>query len=596
MKRRLAFWSFILLFLGGINVAFLYNLKNLPYANYYVLLLAINIDLIALIIITAIILRKLIKVYLGKGRNILRKKLANILFLYLFLPILLLNVISTIVVLQSTKAYLSSKTKALSSYAERVYRNLYSSELLRVENYRSVIGALLEEDLLEEVRRLKGVKSVVMVGECEFEVSEGERTYILCLNTGKGSYRVVVDKDLNLIRDVSEFGKLALDVRAFVKTRDIISGVFVFFIVFITLMTLLATVWIGMLIAKHISEPIERLSRKAMGIAKGDLSVEIDVEKTGDEIEELSRSFRRMKENLRGMYERLERERDFLGKLLDVLPVGILYVSPEVVRANRTFLEMVGKVMGPKELEAKVSKEQHLRMERIGGSGGDIYILEDVSSIVAAERFRTWQEAVKRIAHEIKNPLTPIRLNLERLSRYVEEGKRSSEELVEMVKAILKEIDRISGLINRFKHFSLSQPVRFEEVSIRDVVSRIGKLYTSAGIDVTLEGDRKVKGDPALLRELFLNLINNSVEGGARRVVITVDDEYLDYRDDGRGLREDELESVFVPYYSGNPKGMGLGMAIVKKIVEDHGWSIEALPSKRGAHFLIAFRSKNSSA
>ena len=132
MKRRLAFWSFILLFLGGINVAFLYNLKNLPYANYYVLLLAINIDLIALIIITAIILRKLIKVYLGKGRNILRKKLANILFLYLFLPILLLNVISTIVVLQSTKAYLSSKTKALSSYAEMVYRNLYSSELLRV--------------------------------------------------------------------------------------------------------------------------------------------------------------------------------------------------------------------------------------------------------------------------------------------------------------------------------------------------------------------------------------------------------------------------------------------------------------------------------
>ncbi len=589
MRGRLLIAALLVAAVVGINISFINNLRNLPYANYYVLLLAINIDLIALIIVTAVILRKLIKVYLGKRRNILRRKLANILFLYLFIPLLLLNVVSIVVVIHSTKAYISSKTIALSTFAERVYRNLYSSELSKVENYRNVLTALLKAGLYEEASRLEGVESVVRVPECDFEVAEGEFSYTLCIDAEGDRYRVVLRKDLGLIRDVSEFGKLALDVRAFVKTRDIITGVFVFFIVFIALITLLATVWLGMLVARHISEPIEKLSDKAMRIAKGNLDVEVEEERTGDEIEELFKSFRRMKENLKEMYSRLQRERDTLEKLLDALPVAVLYISPTERRANRTFLEMFGDVKDPEEVKELIQRNDNYRLEKVKVGEGEIYIVEDVSSIVLAERFRTWQEAVRRIAHEIKNPLTPIRLNLERIARYTEDGKIEPEKFREIVRIILKEIDRISDLVNQFKHLSPRKELRLTEIRISVLIEELRKLYSSAGIRIELEGDRVVKGDYTLLKELFYNLVNNSLEWGAREVRIRVEDGRLEYRDDGAGLRDEDLEKIFIPYYSSNPKGMGLGMAVVKRIVEDHGWRIRALPSEKGARFVIEF-------
>ena len=593
MKRKVFIGLALLTALVAVNVAFIVNLRNLPYANYYVLLLAINIDLLALIIIMAVILRKLIKIYIGTRRNILRRKLANILFFSLFLPLLVLNVFSTVVVIQSTKTYLSSKTRALSSSAEQVYRNLYDYELARVQMFREVVTALLEGGFFEELNGLGDVESVVRVPACDYEVSEGEMGYTLCVTTDRGSYRVILRKDADLIRNVSSFGKLALDVRAFVKTRDIITGVFVFFIVFIALLTALATVWLSMLVARHVSEPIERLSERAMKIAEGNLDVEVEEENTGDEIERLSKAFRKMKENLKEMYERLKRERDLLEKLLDALPLGILYVGKNGLRTNRTFREMFGDSPDMEAVLKRASEDANLRIEHLRGSEGDLYLIEDISSIVLAERFKTWQDAVKRIAHEIKNPLTPIRLNLERLGRYAERGEIDAEKFRDLVNLILKEIERISDLINQFRHLTPSRSLRLERFRLSDLVKDLRKLYSSAGVEITLEGDRTVEGDLSLLKEMFYNLINNSIEWGATKITLRVDGDRLAYRDNGRGIREEDLQNVFIPYYTSNPKGMGIGMAIVKKIVEDHGWKISAFPSREGAYFLIDFNPRS---
>jgi len=407
-------------------------------------------------------------------------------------------------------------------------------------------------------------------------------------------YKVVIKKNLSLIKDISEFGELALDVRAFVKTRDIITGIFVFFIVFITLVTLLATVWLGMLVARHISEPIEKLSNRAMRIAKGNLDIEIEEKKTGDEIEELFKAFRKMKENLKSMYEELKRERDLLGRLFDALPVGVLYVSSrDGLKANRTYKEMFGEPKNISSVLEHVKKDKNLRLEHIKGTDGDIYLIEDISSIVLAERFKTWQEAVRRIAHEIKNPLTPIRLNLERLGRYAQRGEIDKEKFGELIRLILREIDRISDLINQFKHLTPTRELKVEEFKLSDLISDLRKLYLSAGVDIRLEGDRLIKGDLSLIKEMFYNLINNSLEWGADKVILKVDKDRLEYRDNGRGIKEEDIGNIFMPYYSSNPKGMGLGMAVVKKIVDDHGWDIKALPSEKGAHFVIDFRSRN---
>ncbi len=573
-----------------INIAFINNLKNLPYANYYILLLAINIDLLALIIITAVILRKLIKVYLGTKKNILRRKLANILFLYIFIPILILNLISIVVILQSTKEYLSSKTRALSSYAEKVYKNLYNSELEKLNVYKEVISVLLLEGKEDAVRNLTGVNSLIITSSCDYEVAEGENEYRLCMNVNGKFYEVSLKKNTELIRNLSDFGALALDLRAFVKTRDIISGIFIFFIVFISLITLLATVWIGMLIARHISEPIERLSASAMKIARGNFDIDVTEERTGDEIENLSKAFKKMKENLKVMYEDLKRERDLLEKLLDALPVGVMFISGRNgKRVNRTLREMFGEDKEPEEILRLAESRNNIRIEKVKVQDGEVYILEDITPIAIAERFKTWQEAVKRIAHEIKNPLTPIRLNLERLKRYADKRSIDEEKLKEIVSLILKEIDRISNLINQFKHLSPSGRVNVQELSLKEFIEDIKRIYISTGINIEVNGDKKVRSDPSRLKEMFYNLINNSIENGARNIVIRIDKDKMEYLDDGKGIPESELENIFLPYYSNNPKGMGLGMAIVKHIAEENGWKIRALPSEKGARFVIYF-------
>ena len=594
MNRKVILILLAVVALVAVNVAFINNLKNLPYANYYLLLLAINIDLLALVIISAIILRKLIKVYLGRKRNILRRKLANILFLYLFIPLLILNVASIVVVLQSTKTYLSSKTRALSSYAERVYRNLYSQELERVDMYKSVLKALLERGDISGARRLKGVDSIVEVPKCEFEVSEGEFGYTLCLKAGRKFYKVGIVKDIGLIRDLSNFGQLALDLRAFVKTRDIITGIFIFFIVFIALLTLLATVWLGMLVARHISKPIESLSLSAIRISKGKLDAEIEEFETGDEIEELSKAFKKMRDNLKSIYDQLVQERNFLEKLLDSIPVGVVFVGyGGQVRINRTLKEMFKGREKVEEIIELAKNSPNMRVQEVRVGDGKIYLIEDVTPVVLSERFKTWQEAVKRIAHEIKNPLTPIRLNLERIVRYTQRGSLDEDKLQELVSTILKEIDRISELINQFKHLSADRKPKFREMTLSEVIEDLKKIYSSTGLEITLRGDRKITGDPDMLREMFYNLINNSIEGGASRIELVVSDGRLEYRDNGKGIEEKDLENVFLPYYTKNPKGMGLGMAIVKKIAQDHGWDIRALPSDRGAYFVVDFRSRN---
>ncbi|MDQ7082546.1 MAG: histidine kinase dimerization/phospho-acceptor domain-containing protein [Aquificota bacterium] len=131
---------------------------------------------------------------------------------------------------------------------------------------------------------------------------------------------------------------------------------------------------------------------------------------------------------------------------------------------NETFRSMFGDIDYSDAL-VKARESSNLRVEHIGGADGDLYLIEDISSIVLAERFKTWQEAVKRIAHEIKNPLTPIRLNLERLMRYAGREGIEPEKFSEITSLIIKELDRISELINQFKHLTPDRDIKFEESS-----------------------------------------------------------------------------------------------------------------------------------
>ncbi len=597
MKRL--YFSILLLVIAFalINYGFFKNISRLPDPGYYWILLIINFDLLILIVVFTVSFRKLIKVYIKESKGNLRKKLSNILFLYLFIPILLLNISSSLILVQATKTYATMRASSILGLSKEAQRELEKESKKEVQLYRTIVTYMLSKgESLENIKRkLKGISDFKRVENCHFDIMYEGNKAILCISFNNEYFHIYIEKNTKLQESINALVKLSSEFRSFVASRDIIAGIYVFFMVLITLITALATVWISMLIARHISTPIENLARSAMQIAHGRLETNVEIHKTGDEIEHLSSSFRKMRDNLKAIYEDLKRERDILERLIDSLPVGIVYVdgSNRIVRTNKAFKEMfnIKEDITGKNFETikNLDVGSDIRTEEVNVKDGKILIYEDVRPIIMAERFKTWQEAVKRIAHEIKNPLTPLRLSMERISRMILKDDFNPEKIKQLAEAVIREVDRIKLLVDQFKHLTYYKEFKAENINLKSFLEDISKLYKSGGFEITIEGDKEIKGDRNLLKDMFFNIINNSIEWGATEANIKIFDDRIEYLDNGKGITEDKKDLVFIPYYSENPKGMGLGMAIVKKIAEDHGWKVEAIPSNKGFHLVIKF-------
>ncbi|NPB06941.1 MAG: HAMP domain-containing protein [Aquificae bacterium] len=582
MKSKLLLLLLLLLFLGLVNYAFFVNLRNLPDANYPLILIVINLNLVFLIVVSAVVFRKLVKVYSERSRHRLRRKITTALLFYLLVPLFTLNLLSVFFVLQSTKTYTSGRMRELSKEALALYEQLSDYERRLIGEKRELLKRLSTDEL----RSLPFV-SYAVERPCSFDALETEGSYLLCLD---GRRVVALKKERDFTESLERFGKLASDLRSFVKAKDIITGVYAFMVVAVGLMALLATVWFSMFLARSISEPIERLTEKAVEISKGNLSVEIPETETGDEIEKLSRAFRQMQKSLLKLYGSLKEEKESLKRLLDALPVAVLFRGKDgSTFVNGTFLKMFGRPGKLEDFLKRVERDPNFRLERLKTPEGELYIVEDVRPIVLAERFRVWREAVRRIAHEIKNPLTPITVNLERLLRSAERNALEPEKVKELLALVLQEVHRINRLVSQFKSISSERPLKPSRFKLSDLINELKTFYASAGLTLELKGDRELYADRGMLKEVFYNLLNNSLEHGAKRVKITVTDDRLLYEDDGKGLTEEELEHLFEPYFSKNPKGFGIGMSIVKRVVEEHGWRVRALPSDKGFKLEVLF-------
>lgn len=515
MRLYLAFLTFFVFFVG-INIAFLDNLRRIWHFGYPILLFVINLDLLVLFLAFLVFFRKFIKTYLSGTKRPLRRKLSTSLILYIITPLIFLNVATSIILLQSTKAFVSGQLKDIGRKSQEL--------------------TLLVENTLPENAKAK-----------------------------------------ELVKDIhtrsQELGNM-------VKARDIIGGIYVYFLVLAGFVSFLSAVWFGNLVARHITIPLERLSNRAKEIAEGNFNVNVEVQKTGDEVEELAKSFEQMKERLKNLYEHLKRERDILERLFSVLPVGIYYRSFDGFELKNSAYETL---RGKENIKVSV-----LELE-----GGKVEVYEDLEPVILSERFKTWQMAVKRIAHEIKNPLTPITLNLERLLRLLEKGQLEKEKAKELIKLILEESERIRQTLNYFRELSVEVEPKPEPLSLGELLKDIARLYSE--LEVKIEGDAVCVADKRLLRDFFLNLLNNSLEWGARKVEVSIKDGLLIYTDDGKGIQEGKEELIFLPYHSENPKGMGLGLAIVKHIAQLHGWEVRAKPDPKGFYLEVELKPRKGS-
>ena len=431
-------------------------------------------------------------------------------------------------------------------------------------------------------------------------------------------------------RAVSEYNRLEGRRSGIQITFALIFGV-------ATWLLLLAAIWAGLAFATQIARPVSHLVVAAERVREGDLSARVEEEPVDDEIGVLSRAFNRMADQLEGQRQelieanrQLEARRRFTESVLSGVTAGVIGLDSEsrIELPNRSALTLLGaKVedlighrladavpeMGPlidqaMSRPARRTDDQivitregrthnllvRITDERLAGElEGFVVTFDDITALVIAQRTAAWADIARRIAHEIKNPLTPIQLAAERLRRkYMSEIKTDVEVFAACTETIIRQVGDIGRMIDEFSSFARMPAPVFKRETLNDLIGQAVTLQDIAYPDIVFV--KVMPKEPIALRcdaqqvvQMLTNLLQNSVDSiegrkpledgeltpGWIQIKVDESDELItiDVQDNGRGLPVDLRDRLVEPYVTTRAKGTGLGLAIVKKIMEDHG-------------------------
>jgi two-component system nitrogen regulation sensor histidine kinase NtrY len=425
-----------------------------------------------------------------------------------------------------------------------------------------------------------------------------------------------------------------------------------FFVVYlvVALFILLAAVWLGIWAANRIVAPIGRLIGASERVSRGDLSVRVAVGPTDDEIGSLGRAFNRMTAQLETQREelveanrQLDRRRRFTEAVLSGVTAGVIGLDGEerITLVNRSGLQLLGtareKLIGEhfarvvpemaplvRAAQASADRTAQGQVELIRAEGprnftvrvmrevsgeddlkGFVVTFDDITELMAAQRMSAWADVARRIAHEIKNPLTPIQLSAERLRRKYRTEVREPDIFEQCTNTIIRQVGDIGRMVDEFSSFArMPAPVMTEE-DLADIARQAVFLQRVAHPDIEFSlvgADTRIEQtcDRRLVTQALTNIIKNAVEaiaarresepnGGYRgqvRVKLseTAERSIIEIMDNGCGLPREQRHLLTEPYVTTRVKGTGLGLAIVKKIMEDHGASLalEDSPGENG--------------
>ena len=416
------------------------------------------------------------------------------------------------------------------------------------------------------------------------------------------------------------------------------------------LLTLLSAISLSFLLSERLSEPLSALAESTRAIAKGDFS-KLNPVKSRDEFGVLTQSFNTMTRQLAEASEvvarkqqELEHSKTYLESILGNLTSGVLTLDERlyVKTINRNAEEMLGlthqAVKGSKlpewgaafpataslvedlctQLAILRDKPWERQLSHEGPNGtrtllvrgtklpatidsGFVLVFDDLTSLIQAQRNAAWGEVARRLAHEIKNPLTPIQLSAERLQHKLSAKlpPEDRETLTRATQTIVTQVGALKGMVDDFSLYSRSSRLVAAEVSLNELIRDVLILYESMGASIELNLDPTlpvILADASLLRQVLHNLVQNAldamtgIEGARMKIETSVADAgvKLVVVDEGGGVRDGMLTRIFEPYVTTKPKGTGLGLAIVKKIIDEHGGAVSIANVKpRGARVEI---------
>ena len=422
------------------------------------------------------------------------------------------------------------------------------------------------------------------------------------------------------------------------------------YLLFITLLILFSAVWLGFYLARGITVPIRLLAEGAEKVAEGDLTVRID-STASDEIGILVGAFNKMTgeleratRDLEKAYGENEQRRAYIETVLRNVGTGVVsmdlqgkintfnraaekmfHVSAEDI-LGRHFTRvltlehaaLLERILAElrKENEATIRREVPVSvmgtplilfitasiMEDPTGKGiGTVLVMEDMTMLVNAQRKAAWSEAAKRIAHEIKNPLTPIKLSAERMRRRIGGSLEPEEEQVlrDGTDSIIREVDAMRNLVDEFSRFARLPVLKLIPGQINSAVGEAVSLFQEAAgregaIELSMAQNLPgISFDAEHIRRVIINLLDNAIKAVRERGpegVVTVSTMFLEedgviavsVADNGPGISGDLLDRIFDPYFSTREDGIGLGLAISQRIIEEHGGTLTFSASPEG--------------
>ncbi|MEX6507809.1 ATP-binding protein [Jiella sp. M17.18] len=402
----------------------------------------------------------------------------------------------------------------------------------------------------------------------------------------------------------------------------------------ITLIVLLSAIWTGIGVADRLVRPIRLLIGAADEVSEGNLSVSVPVRVSDGDVGSLSNTFNNMILQLRSQRSELVHAKDviderrrFTEAVLSGVTVGVLGVEQDGTismlnpSAERILSVDAEEVIGRKldevfptigrirdaasqsrrpeyqeELKLKIGQRERTLAVRITSSGdgeggqSNVVTLDDITDLVDAQRTSAWADVARRIAHEIKNPLTPIQLSAERIRRrYGKRVEDDREVFDRCIETIVRQVSDIGRMVDEFSTFARMPKPKMENKDLREALREAMFMREMGDHGIAFEADipdRPMLGsyDIRLLSQAFGNLVKNAVEsleateGLAGRITIRAraGDEFhsVDIIDNGRGFPRENRDRLLEPYMTTREKGTGLGLAIVRKIIEDHGGEI----------------------
>lgn len=434
------------------------------------------------------------------------------------------------------------------------------------------------------------------------------------------------------------------DYQALTFSRNSLKVIYQITLSIILFLAILLSISLALYFSRRFTMPLSILSEATQSIAKGNFKKKIP-EQGKDELGMLVRSFNIMTTKLETANktlelnrQRIESSRNFLESIINNMSSGIIVIDPknnirltnklaskllgfnlellngqrfnQILEHGSQFEEIVTLVNKSKinyKEKALILKFKRrilsiqLTEEDVGRNKNKIIIIDDISEITAAQRNEAWSEVARRLAHEIKNPLTPIQLSAERIdhkfSKQLEKKDRAI--LSDITKTIVNQVDAIKKMVNEFTEYSRSPELTKTEINLVDLINELVNLFQKEDLTIKiLSSSKKINFicDEIKIRQVFVNLINNAYEAKKDDSACEIDirlrktksSMIVNFIDNGSGINDDI--DIFQPYVTTKKTGTGLGLAVVKKIIDEHDGSISIKNNKlSGANVEIQF-------